>query len=70
MGTEPTPPGDFTARLTEFEAMCDGIRQLSELLTGLVATLIAEGWTEGQARDLVVASMLMQAHNPQPTQPS
>lgn len=35
--------------------LAEQMRQTSDLLTGAVNTLIAEGWTEHQARRIVVA---------------
>lgn len=60
-------PGEFAARFAAMDAMIDAVKQMSEMLTGMVHTLMGEGWTESQARDLVVATMLMHAHNPQPS---
>lgn len=39
-----------------WDAALEAVRQLSEMLTGMVRTLTNEGWSEPQARDLVVAS--------------
>jgi NAD(P)H-hydrate repair Nnr-like enzyme with NAD(P)H-hydrate dehydratase domain len=35
--------------------LAEAVRGMSDLLTGAVSTLVAEGWTEEQARTLVVA---------------
>jgi hypothetical protein len=56
---------DFEKRFADFDALADGFRQMSEMLTGAVRTLVDEGWTEAQARDLVVATLLQNARGSQ-----
>lgn len=48
---------DISKRMEGFEQMLDGFRQMSEMLTGAVRTLQSEGWTEQQAREIVVAAL-------------
>jgi hypothetical protein len=55
---------DFTERLANADAMFEAFREMSASLNGAVATLIGEGWTESQARDLVVATFVL---NSRPT---
>jgi hypothetical protein len=50
-----TDPLDLSGRLTA------EMRTLSDLLKGGVATLVAEGWTEEQARQIVVTTYVAQA---------
>lgn len=49
---------DLSKRLDDAEKFFDGFRQLSEMLNGAVRTLTADGWTEEQAREVVVAAFL------------
>lgn len=51
----PPDPLDAAGKLAE------ETRHLSDMLTGAVTTLITEGWTEQQARDLVVAMFVNSA---------
>jgi hypothetical protein len=37
------------------EQMNEAIRQMSDLMKGAVTTLMSEGWTEEQAREVVVS---------------
>lgn len=48
---------DITKRMTDFDVLLDSFRQLSEMLNGAVKTLEGEGWSEQQARDIVVAAL-------------
>lgn len=47
--------------MAQAEALNAAIRQLSDLLLGAVRTLVGEGWTEDQARALVLATYLRTA---------
>lgn len=49
-------PLDFSKLLAAAETMADGMKFLSSLLTPAVRALTDEGWSEDQARDLVVVS--------------
>lgn len=49
---------DFTERLNTADKMFEAFREMSEMLNGAVRTLMGEGWTEQQARDLVVATFV------------
>lgn len=49
---------DMTKRLAQAEEFFDAFRQMSEMLNGAVRTLTADGWTETQAREVVVATFL------------
>jgi predicted RNase H-like HicB family nuclease len=46
-------PDDILSRA---EALNTALREISDMLMGGVQTLIAEGWTEEQARSLVLAA--------------
>lgn len=49
---------EFADKLGQGEEFFDAFRQMSEMLNGAVRTLVSEGWTEVQARDIVVASFV------------
>jgi hypothetical protein len=49
---------EISKKLKDFEAMLDGFRQVSEMLKGATAELVREGWTEEQAREIVVATFV------------
>lgn len=49
---------EFADKLSAAGEFFDAFRQLSEMLNGAVRTLVAEGWTEPQAREIVVASFV------------
>jgi hypothetical protein len=40
--------------------LAEAMRQMSDLLKGAVTTLVNEGWTEDQARTIVVATFANQ----------
>jgi hypothetical protein len=42
-------------QMDRFEETAELLRRVSEVLTGQVRLLMEQGWTESQARDLVVA---------------
>ncbi len=48
----------MTDPLGQAESLNNAMREMSDVLTGLVNTLVREGWTEPQARALVVATYL------------
>jgi hypothetical protein len=54
---------DLSKRMDDFERNADIVRQASEVLTGHVRVLIAEGWSETQARDIIVALEMQIAKN-------
>lgn len=45
--------GDELLRMTE--EMTTALRQMSDLMKGAVTTLMAEGWSEEQAREITVS---------------
>jgi hypothetical protein len=49
---------EISKKLKDFETMLDGFRQVSEMLKGATAELVREGWTEEQAREIVVATFV------------
>lgn len=49
-------PSDLMARA---EALNTAVREMSDLLKGAVAVLVEEGWTDEQARALVLATFLL-----------
>lgn len=51
---------EISKKLADFESMLDAFRQMSEMLNGAVRTLMTEGWSEPQARELVVAALRSQ----------
>lgn len=51
--TDPTQPPEPDDPL----AIIDAMKDYAERLRGMLATLIADGWSEPQARDLVAALM-------------
>lgn len=55
MGCEVTDPNE---QLAAAEKLNDAMRDVSDLLNGAVSTLKSEGWTEEQARELIVAQYL------------
>lgn len=63
--TPPDPfdgvPDHLKTRMDEFEKRADALRQASEFLMGQVRVLVEQGWSEAQARDLVVAFELQVA---------
>jgi hypothetical protein len=48
-------------QMDHFEETAELLRRVSEVLTGQVRLLMEQGWTESQARDLVVAFELQAA---------
>lgn len=52
---EPSP--EYRARMDQMRAAA---REVSAMLGGMVGELIEQGWTEQQARELVVAMMRQQ----------
>jgi len=56
--TDPLEPSDeYRARMDQMKAAA---RELSAMLHPAVERLIADGWTDAQARELVVAAMRQQ----------
>lgn len=51
----------MTDPLAAAGALTAAFRQMSDLLTGAVTTLVTEGWTEEQARAIVVATYVLNA---------
>lgn len=49
------PAGDLMARA---EALNTAVREMSDLMLGAVQTLVAEGWTDEQGRQIVLAAFL------------
>ena len=49
---------DPNDQLAAAEQLNDAMRGVSDLLNGAVSTLKAEGWSEEQARSLIVAQYL------------
>lgn len=49
---------EVTKRLQDAEAINNAFRDVSDMLNGAVATLIGEGWTDTQAREIVVTQWL------------
>lgn len=55
---------DFGNRFESFDATVEGFRPLSEMLSGVARSLAAEnGWTETQARELVIAMFVRGVRN-------
>jgi hypothetical protein len=52
---------DFNEQFDLADGLADAMTKMSELLTGQVRVLQREGWTEQQARDLVVAVFMSNA---------
>lgn len=52
----PVTAGDLSDQFVKAEKMNDSLLQMSDLFSGGVATLMGEGWTEEQARGIVVAA--------------
>ena len=49
---------EFTQRLADAEKLGEAFREVSDMLTSAVRTLESEGWTEEQARQIVVAAFV------------
>lgn len=49
---------DMNKQLDDGQALFEAFRQISDLLNGAVRTLVADGWTEQQSREVVVATYL------------
>lgn len=53
--TDPFEPSDeWRARMDQMRA---GAREFTETMRAFVEQLVADGWTEQQARELVIASI-------------
>ena len=52
---------DTDDQMAAAEALNEAMRGMSDLLNGAVSTLVAEGWTDEQARQIVVATYLANA---------
>lgn len=52
---------DFSDQMNRAEAFFDAVREMSEMLNGGVRTLMTEGWSEQQAREMIVAAFVNSA---------